>query len=184
MATLSELHEPRSEGPRCPHGVEANDPTPCGACILTSDMRVQRAADRKPTNPKDVIGIKKVSMSCVSAPVLAEVALGMMEGALKYGRHNYRDAGIRASVYHDAAYRHLMAWWEGEDDDPNSKAGLHHVSKAIASLTVLRDAMIQNFWNDDRPPKSPAGWMDALNAKAAKLIELHPEPEAPITERT
>src|ERR1035438_3531894 len=82
----------------------------------------------KDSNPKDSIGIKKVALSCVSAPVLMEMALGMQEGAMKYGRHNYRVIGVRASVYYDATMRHLMAYWEGEDIDPDS--GLSHLSKA------------------------------------------------------
>ncbi len=131
-------------------------------------------APEKPTNPKDAVGIKKVPLSCVSAPVLMEIGLGMLEGAAKYGRHNYRDVGVRASVYYDAALRHLMAWWEGEDLDPDSDAGLSHVSKCITSLVVLRDAMIQEKLTDDRPPKTKdKGWLQKLNEKAAKVIEQH-----------
>jgi hypothetical protein len=128
----------------------------------------------KPTNPKDVVGINKVPMSTVSAPVMMEVGLGMLEGAAKYGRHNYRAVGVRASVYYDATLRHLMGWWEGEDVDPDSDAGLSHVSKAIASLVVLRDAMIQEKLTDDRPPKTKdRDWIKKLNEKAAKIIEQH-----------
>ena len=83
----------------------------------------------KLSNPKDLVGVLKVPMSTVSAPVLAEISLGMLEGACKYGRHNYRMVGVRSSVYYDATMRHLMAWWEGQDIDPAS--GLHHVTKAI-----------------------------------------------------
>lgn len=128
----------------------------------------------KPGNPKDAIGIKKVPMSTVPSPVLTEVGLGMMEGALKYGRHNYRVIGVRGSVYYDATMRHLMAWWEGQDIDPDS--GLSHISKAIASLVVLRDAMIQKKFVDDRPPKTESDWMADLNKKAAALIEKYPQP--------
>jgi len=130
----------------------------------------------KPTNPKDAIGIKKVPYSTLSGPVLAEAALGMMEGALKYGRHNYRAIGVRASVYYDATRRHLDQWWEGEDWDPESKAALHHVTKAITSLIVLRDAMINNKFTDDRPPRSPQNWMEIMNAKAAALLQHFPNP--------
>lgn len=83
-------------------------------------------------------------------PVIAEVGLAMLEGAAKYGRHNYRSAGVRASVYLDATARHLIAWWSGEDIDPDS--GLSHVTKAITSLTVLRDAQLQGLCTDDRAP--------------------------------
>ena len=134
----------------------------------------------KPTNPKDAVGINKVPMSTVSAPVLAEVGLGMLEGACKYGRHNYRAVGVRASVYYDATLRHLFSWWEGQDLDPDSDADLHHVSKAIASLVVLRDAMIQDKLEDDRPPSTKDDrWLGELNDRAAEIIaqyaDRHPK---------
>lgn len=128
----------------------------------------------KDTNPKDAIGIAKVPFSTVPAQVVAEVGLAMMEGGLKYGRHNFRDAGVRASVYYDACFRHLAAWWEGQDLDPDS--GLPHVVKAIACLAVLRDSEIQGNWIDDRPPKTPGDWVKDLNAKAAALLEKYPNP--------
>ncbi len=126
---------------------------------------------KKDSNPKDAVGVRKVAMSCVSAPVMAEVAVGMSEGARKYGRHNYRVAGVRNSVYYDATMRHLMLWWEGEDIDPDS--GMSHITKAITSLVVLRDAMIQGMNTDDRPPKSPK-WIDSLNASAGAIIDKYP----------
>lgn len=136
--------------------------------------------DRKPTNPKDALGIAKVPFSTLPAEVTAEVGLAMLEGALKYGRHNYRAVGVRASVYYDAAMRHLSAWWEGQDIDPAS--GIHHVSKAVAGLMVLRDSMTRGNWTDDRPPKTPAGWVEALNAKAKELLARYPTPEPAFTE--
>ena len=84
--------------------------------------------------------------------VLRRVTIAFLEGALKYGRHNYRVVGVRASVYVDAAQGHLLDYWEGQDIDPDS--GLHHIDKAIASLFVLRDAQLRSMCTDDRPPKS------------------------------
>lgn len=136
--------------------------------------------NKKDTNPKDLVGIKKAPMSTVSAPVLMEVGVAMLEGARKYGRHNYREAGVVASVYYDATMRHLMDWFEGQDIDPAS--GLNHVTKAIASLTVLRDSMIRGNWKDDRPPKMPEGWLEELNKKAAIVIEKYPNAVIPVTE--
>ena len=124
----------------------------------------------KDTNPKDAIGISKAPMSTVSAAVLMEVGVAMLEGASKYGRHNYRAAGVRASVYYDALMRHAMAWWEGEDLDPDS--GMSHITKAIATLVVLRDAMIQDKFTDARPPRS-APFLPALNDTAAALLVKH-----------
>lgn len=136
----------------------------------------------KDTNPKDAVGTKKAPMSTVSAPVLLELGLAMLEGARKYGRHNYRTAGVRASVYYDATMRHLMQWWEGEDVDKDSE--LSHITKAIASLVVLRDAMINDKWVDDRPPPVDDSWLIWLNSKATKIIEKYPDAKEPHTKET
>lgn len=104
----------------------------------------------------------------------------MLEGALKYGRHNYRIFGVRASTYIDAAGRHMDDFWEGTDIDPVS--GVHHISKAIASLVVLRDAMLMGLWTDDRPPRSEEGWIDKLNTQAETLINKYPTPKKPYTQ--
>jgi len=136
--------------------------------------------ETKDTNPKDAVGTQKVPLSTVSAPVLAEVGLAMLEGARKYRRHNYRVAGIRASVYYDACLRHLMAWWEGEDLDPDS--GLSHVTKAIAGLVVLRDAMLNGMVTDDRPPPMQnQEWVREMNAQAAAIIAKYPDAKEPYT---
>ena len=123
---------------------------------------------RKDTNPKDAVGVKKAPLSTVPMNVVAEAGVAMLEGALKYGRHNYREAGIRESVYFDGTMRHLIAYWEGEDIDPDS--GVSHLTKAIASLLVWRDAQMNGRALDDRPPPS-APFYAALNTRAAGLVE-------------
>ncbi len=139
------------------------------------------APTEKLSNPKDSVGIKKAPLSTVSAPVFMEVGLAMLEGARKYGRHNYRVVGVKSSVYYDASMRHLMSWWEGEDIDPDS--GLSHVTKAIATLVVLRDAMLNKKCDDDRPPKfGDPDWLATLNTKAGLIIENYPDPKPAFTE--
>lgn len=138
-------------------------------------------SELKDTNPKDAVGIDKVSISCVPLNVLLEVALAMQEGALKYGRHNYRAVGVRASVYVDATFRHLAAWWEGEDKDPDS--GLPHLIKAIACLVVVSDARARHQLNDDRPPASPKDMISFLNSQAKSLNERYPDPKPAVTKR-
>jgi hypothetical protein len=134
---------------------------------FSADMHTHTS---KPSNPKDIVGVRKVAMSVLPFNVLADVALGLMEGAAKYGRHNYRGVGVRASVYYDATMRHLGAWWEGEDIDEASE--LSHVTKAISSLVVLRDAMMQGKCEDDRAPRS-VPFMDEANARAAGVVDTH-----------
>ena len=125
----------------------------------------------KDTNPKDAIGIRKAPLSCVPMNVVAELGVAMLEGASKYGRHNWREAGVRSSVYFDAAMRHLIAWWEGEDIDPDS--GIPHVIKAMATLTVLRDAEFFGRLTDDRPPSNMGGWYQHLNEVAGTILDRH-----------
>lgn len=134
----------------------------------------------KDTNPKDAVGTRKVPLSVLPWPPLMEVGLGLMEGARKYGRHNYRAAGIRYSVYFDATLRHLAAWWEGEDIDPDS--GLSHITKATAGLLVLRDAMLCGKVTDDRPPQPPQGFVPIFNLKAGVLIDRYPDALPPFTQ--
>jgi len=127
--------------------------------------------DTKQSNPKDIIGIRKLAFSALPWRVLTYVGLAMMEGAAKYGRHNYRAAGARASVYFDAVVaRHLTDWWEGNDIDPDS--GLHHIDKAISGLMVLRDSMLEGNFIDDRPPRGRVDLAE-LNDLAAKILDKH-----------
>lgn len=124
----------------------------------------------KPTNPKDMVGVRKAPMSTVPANVLVEIGVAMLEGSVKYGRHNYRVAGVRSSVYYDAVMRHVMSWWEGEDIDPDSN--MSHITKALSCLTVLRDAQMQGMCTDDRPPKSTPFYA-SLNEASALIIDTY-----------
>ena len=125
----------------------------------------------KDTNPKDAVGATKPPACTVSraflmmvrrrlgylpTQVVWMVGMGMEEGARKYGRHNYRVAGVRSSIYFDATNRHIDRWLLGEDIDPDSD--LNHVVKAICSIAVVADACINGKLNDDRPPRSKYQW--------------------------
>jgi hypothetical protein len=137
----------------------------------------------KDTNPKDAVGIRKWrQFTTIPLTVMAELGVAMLEGARKYGRHNYRVAGVRASVYVDAAFGHIAQWWEGEDIDEDS--GLSHITKAIASLTVLRDAMIQSKLLDDRPPKAELAMERVVLQRVVDdMFERHPVPAKAYTDR-
>lgn len=132
----------------------------------------------KESNPKQAFGDAKPPLSTVPMPVLYEVALGMLEGHLKgYRRHNYRIAGVRMSTYYDAILRHITAWWEGQDIDPES--GLPHIVKAICCMVVLRDAEMLGKVTDDRPPSHPDGWQEKLKPMVAALKAKYPNPPEP-----
>ena len=145
-----------------------------------NEFKPKTSADdeKKETNPKDVIGMKKAPISTLSCAVLFEMGLGMFEGARKYGRHNYRAMGVSATVYYDAAVGHLMDWFEGEDIDPDS--GLSHVTKAMTALLVLRDSMLCGNWIDDRPLRNPNKlYKKSFNDKAKEIVEKYPDGAEP-----
>jgi hypothetical protein len=138
---------------------------------------------KKDTNPKDALGVKKPPLHCLPGRVIFELGLAMLEGARKYGSHNYRESGIRYSVYFDAAMRHLWLAWEGEDIDPDS--GQHHIIKAMACLTVLRDGQLAGNYMDDRPIRQPGGLgLKELTQGVLTLMEKYPNVVAPYTEIT
>lgn len=57
----------------------------------------------------------------------------LMHGAGKYSEDNWK--GVSPRRYENAAYRHLIAWSQGEATDPES--GLPHLAHAICSLLFL-----------------------------------------------
>jgi len=116
--------------------------------------------DSKPSNPKDSIGSKKLDMGLVPYTLMVSAALAFLEGALKYGRFNWRIAGVRASIYHGALLRHVAKWWNGQNYD--RKTRVHHLDNAIACLTIIRDAELYGKLTDDRPPCPDPDAMAAL----------------------
>lgn len=117
----------------------------------------------KDTNPKDVIGSDKLPLGLIPQTGLAHVALAFLEGALKYGRYNWRIAGVRASIYYDAFRRHTDKWWNGEDVDPTTR--IKHLASSIACQLIILDAELCGMLNDDRPPRAP------LSPEIDKLAE-------------
>lgn len=107
----------------------------------------------KPTNPKDIIGSGKLPLGLVPDTIAVQVALAFLEGALKYGRYNWRIAGVRASIYREALDRHLMRWWNGQDVDPKTR--VKHLASIIACAGILLDAELCGKLEDDRPPAAP-----------------------------
>lgn len=128
----------------------------------------------KPSNPKDVIGSRKLDIGLVPDSAVVGMAEALMEGALKYGRYNWRLAGVRASIYHAACRRHLAKWWNGEDLEPATR--VHHLNNAMCCLAILRDAELYGKLTDDRPPcpdrNAVAFLIDQKELSVAHLREL------------
>lgn len=137
--------------------------------------------EKKESNPKAVYGDSKVGLSFLPFGPVYEIATAMIEGSLKYGKHNYRDMGCKASTYFDAAIGHLVSWYEGEDTDEES--GVPHLMKAAACLIVLRDSQLMGNDTDDRPIKYPKGVPLRKNPLIQKLLDKYPNPVKPFTEK-
>ena len=122
----------------------------------------------KPSNPKDIIGSDKLPFHLWPETATALGCLGLLDGALKYGRSNWRVAGVRTSIYVDAARRHCNAYFEGEDVDPES--GLDHRAHALACLAIVVDAEAAGKLVDDRQIKGGyRSWVDRLTPHVARL---------------
>lgn len=105
-------------------------------------------------NPKDLVGDTKVPTHLVPPALLLEAAKAIALGAKKYGPYNWRDYPIQAHAYYAAILRHLSAWWDGEDLDPES--GENHLAHVAAGLSILLDSLRTGTLVDDRPQPGPA----------------------------
>ena len=101
------------------------------------------------TNPKDLLGNKKIDLSLMPEIATAEAMCAMLDGALKYGPYNWRDKKVRARVYIAAAKRHLALWAEGQERADDS--GVHNLGGVIACCSILLDAQTTGNLIDDRP---------------------------------
>ena len=118
-----------------------------------------KTKDTNPLNPKDVIATNKIPIHLWPTTATAMGAIGLLDGRFKYGNANWREAGVRASVYVSACQRHLAAWFEGEDSDPDSQ--LPHLAHALACLAILVDAQAADKLTDDR--QYPGGYRKLMN---------------------
>lgn len=86
-------------------------------------------------------------ISLVPASTFKAVAKTMAYGMGKYPPHNWRQ-GMEWSRVINATFRHLLAFNEGEDIDPESK--LPHLFHAMTNLSFLVEYYTQNLGTDDR----------------------------------
>jgi len=101
------------------------------------------------TNPKDLLGIKKVQLNLVPPSSIIYQALAMEDGARKYGPYNWRQNKVVASIYIAAAMRHLHSYLDGEENASDS--GKPHLAHALACLGIIVDAKETGNLVDDRP---------------------------------
>lgn len=121
------------------------------------------------SNPKDLIGAKKPRLSLVPPSSIIYQALAMQNGADKYGPYNWRSNKVIASIYLDAAMRHLQCFLDGEQNAPDS--GVPHLAHALASIGIIVDALETGNLIDDRPVRGSASAMLDRFTKKPAIIE-------------
>lgn len=133
---------------------------------------VTHGAGEKDSNPKQAMGDAKLPLYLVPATMECFAALAFLEGGLKYGAHNFKAIGVRASTYYAAAGRHLKKWWSGEWAD--KKTGIPHLASALACLAIIADATVSENLTDDRPPSTKVSeWIDGNEDLIARVKALY-----------
>lgn len=117
--------------------------------ITEHDVGRIYSTDGDGENPKDRIGSAKPPLHLIPSAAEVTESVVMALGAKKYGPFNWRQSKVKASIYVAAARRHLLQWFDGQDDDPES--GVSHIAHARACLGILLDAMATGNLVDDRP---------------------------------
>lgn len=115
--------------------------------------------DLEKINQALTVKSKKVPLHLVPPALLIGAARAFAEGFAKYGYMSWRNAEVRitATDYVAGAMRHLMAFLDGEDVDPESSTGKLHLEGAVACLGIMLDCIQRGTLIDDRPIEGSAG---------------------------
>jgi hypothetical protein len=95
---------------------------------------------------KDVTGARKISLSQIPTTALAHLSIALQHGNSKH--HGWQGKKVKASTYIDAILRHVFAFAEGEDLDPESS--MHHLGAVMGNCSILLDAIEVGNFADDR----------------------------------
>lgn len=101
------------------------------------------------TNPKTQFGVQKPSLGLIPKVALEAAAAAYQLGADKYDPWNWREHSVSAMVYVNAMLRHIQAWKEVEDNDPDTLKS--HLGNVMACCGILLDAQAHGCLIDDRP---------------------------------
>lgn len=101
-----------------------------------------------PLDPKGASGATKTPLWLVPPVAEQTLAMALKQGMEKYGAYNWRDTSVSSRTYISAMMRHLNAWRDGEDVDPES--GVNHLGHIMANCAILLDAAKHDKLVDDR----------------------------------
>ena len=131
----------------------------------------RRSRSRNRGNPKDLLAGSKVPLHLWPPSATAMGAVGLLEGALKYGRNNFREKPVHASVYVGALLRHVLDWYEGNDLTQDS--GNMHIGLALANLAILCEALMLGNLIDDRNCKGSVAFSRLIRDLELRCVYLH-----------
>lgn len=120
----------------------------------------------KSANPKRRYGDSKVPLWIVPVRAIILCAKVLWHGAVKYGPFNWRKEPISYTTYMAAIQRHLFAWYDGEEIDPES--GLPHMAHVMSNAALFLDAQTCGQAIDDR---DWLGHNGGSETSAAELLE-------------
>ena len=124
-------------------------------------------------DPKGAIGATKTPLGLIPPYAMEQTAWVHKLGAEKYGPHNWRKTGVCASTYVNAIMRHLNAWRDGEDLDPES--GISHVAHVACCCNILLDAEYCGKLQDDRSKVKSYAKLHELFSELKRAQENEPE---------
>jgi len=90
----------------------------------------------------------KVRLDLLPVQPLLDIGQVLTFGADKYAERNW-EKGFDWSRPYAATLRHLFAWWNGEDKDPET--GLSHLAHAACEVMFLQEFEHAGKGNDNRP---------------------------------
>ena len=90
----------------------------------------------------------KLRMDLLPPEVENAIARILTDGAEKYGSRNW-ERGMAWSRPYAALRRHLIAWWSGQDTDPES--GHSHLWHVLTNAAFLVAYEQRGIGEDDRP---------------------------------
>lgn len=108
---------------------------------------IESIVDKAAKEVKLAGGITKPKFSLIPQHALLEVARVFTFGEDKYKAYNY-SKGEDATVYVDAAMRHINKYLMQEDIDDETKT--HHLANAVADLLMTLDNILIGKSNDNR----------------------------------
>lgn len=141
--------------------------TPTPPPPSSADEYVQQ--DKLGTNPKDLLGAKKIDLSIVPAVGIWHEAAALFDGGIEYDTFNWRENKVLARVYIAAMRRHIDEWESGIEETRDT--GVHHLGAVRACAGILLDAQMTGNLIDNRPKSSAfAAVVEKLNAWAKARV--------------